>query len=55
VLVRETIDKALELKDHGTKRQLERLLTTTEDRAHHIDHFLGEDTLELGLTSDETK
>jgi len=55
VLVRETIDKALELKDHGTKRQLERLLTATEDRAHHIDHFLGEDTLELGLTSDETK
>jgi len=49
VLVRETIDSALELKDHGTKRQLERLLTATEDRAHHLDHFLGEDTLDNNI------
>lgn len=55
MLVRETIDLALELKDHGTKRQLERLLTATEDRAHHLDHFLGEDTLEVGLTADDVK
>ena len=53
VLVRETIDAALDLKDHGTKRQLERLLTATEDRAHHLDHFLGEDTLDHNILGDE--
>ena len=52
MLVRETIDRALDLKDHGTKRQLERLLTATEDRAHHLDHFLGEDTLEASLLNE---
>jgi len=54
VLVRETIDTALEHGDHGTKRELEKVLTKAEDRAHHIDHLLGEDTLELGLTADKT-
>ncbi len=53
VLVRETIDVALEHGDHGTKRELEKVLTKAEDRAHHIDHFLGEDTLEYGLTIDQ--
>ncbi len=48
-LVRESIDVALEHGDHGTKRQLEKVLTKAEDRAHHIDHFLGEDSLELGF------
>ena len=52
-LVRETIDVALEHGDHGTKRELEKVLTKAEDRAHHIDHVLGEDTLELGLTADQ--
>ncbi len=55
VLVRETIDVALEHGDHGTKRELEKVLTKAEDRAHHIDHILGEDTLELGLTADQTQ
>jgi len=55
VLVRETIDVALEHGDHGTKRELEKVLTKAEDRAHHIDHILGGDTLELGLTADQTK
>jgi len=50
--IRETIDRALELKDHGTKRELEKALTKSEDRAHHLDHFLGEDTLERGLETD---
>lgn len=54
VLVRETIGLALEFNDHGTKRELEKVLTTAEDRAHHVDHFLGEDSLELGLTADRT-
>jgi DNA-binding ferritin-like protein len=55
VLVRETIDVALEHGDHGTKRELEKVLTKAEDRAHHIDHLLGEDTLELGLTAEKTR
>jgi DNA-binding ferritin-like protein len=53
-VVRKTIDVALEHGDHGTKRELEKVLTKAEDRAHHLDHFLGEDTLEMGLTSEET-
>lgn len=55
VLLRETIDVALEHGDHGTKRELEKALTKAEDRAHHLDHILGEDTLELGLTADQTQ
>jgi DNA-binding ferritin-like protein len=54
MIVREAIDVALEHGDHGTKRELEKVLTKAEDRAHHIDHLLGEDTLELGLTSENT-
>lgn len=53
--VRETIDLALELHDHGTKRQLEKVLTKAEDRAHHLNHFLGDDTLEVGLTATESE
>jgi len=53
-VVRETIDVALEHGDHGTKRELQKVLTKAEDRAHHLDHFLGEDTLEMGLTSEDT-
>jgi DNA-binding ferritin-like protein len=53
-VVRNTIDVALEHGDHGTKRELEKVLTKAEDRAHHLDHFLGEDSLELGLTADDT-
>jgi len=50
--LRAGIEKALELGDHGTKRILEKALTRCEERAHHVDHYLGEDTLEYGLTSD---
>jgi DNA-binding ferritin-like protein len=53
-VVRKTIDVALEHGDHGTKRELEKVLTKSEDRAHHIDHLLGDDTLELGLTTNKT-
>jgi DNA-binding ferritin-like protein len=53
--LRQGIEKALELGDHGTKRQMERALTACEDRAHHLDHFLGEDTLEVELTADDVK
>jgi DNA-binding ferritin-like protein len=53
-IVRDAIDVALEHGDHGTKRELEKVLTKSEDRAHHIDHLLGDDSLELGLTADKT-
>lgn len=51
--VRDAIELALDLGDHGTKRELEKVLTKAEDRAHHLDHYLGEDSLEIGLTADE--
>ena len=53
--VREAVELALELGDHGTKRELEKALTKSENRAHHIDHYLGEDTLEVGLTAHESE
>ena len=52
--VRDAIERALELGDHGTKRELEKVLTKAEDRAHHLDHYLGEDSLEIGLTASES-
>lgn len=53
--IRRTIDIALEHHDHGTKHLLDEVLFQTEERAHHLDHFLGEDALEVGLlhTADE--
>lgn len=51
--IRDAIELALDLGDHGTKRELEKALTRAEDRAHHLDHYLGEDTLEIGLTASE--
>jgi DNA-binding ferritin-like protein len=50
--LREAIDLAVEHGDHGTKRELQKVLTKAEDRAHHVDHLLGDDTLEYGLTAD---
>ncbi len=49
--LRSTIDAALEHHEHGTKSLLEGVLTRCEERAHHIDHFLGEDTLEIDRPS----
>ncbi|GAB2780074.1 DNA starvation/stationary phase protection protein DpsA [Rhabdobacter roseus] len=43
--LRKTIGRAFELGDYGTKALLEGILYKTEDRAHHIEHFLGEDTI----------
>lgn len=51
--VRKAIELVLELDDHGTKRELEKVLTRTENRAHHLDHYLGADSLEVGLTAGE--
>jgi DNA-binding ferritin-like protein len=46
--LRDTISQARDLGDPGTERELKKVLTKVEDRAHHLDHFLGEDSLELG-------
>jgi DNA-binding ferritin-like protein len=52
--LREAIQLADDHGDPGTERTLKKVLTKAEDRAHHIDHLLGEDSLELGLTADRT-
>jgi DNA-binding ferritin-like protein len=53
--LRHTIALAGKLQDYATEQLLKGILFDTEDRAHHLDHFLGEDTLELGLTTDKPK
>ncbi|WKN31071.1 DNA starvation/stationary phase protection protein [Porifericola rhodea] len=51
--LRKSIKKAFELEDYATKNLLEKLLFNTEDRAHHIEHFLGEDSLTVGFLHTE--
>lgn len=53
VEAREAIELAYELGDYGTRRAFEKVLTAAEERAHHLDHYLGEDSLEIGRTADE--
>ena len=43
--LRQYVKSAMDLGDYGTKNLLEAILAKTEDRAHHIDHYLGHDTL----------
>jgi len=50
-ILRDTIEQAQELGDPGTERELKKALTKAEDRAHHLDHFLGEDSLEIGRSN----
>jgi DNA-binding ferritin-like protein len=52
--LREVISEAQDLGDPGTERTLKKVLTKVEDRAHHLDHFLGEDSLEHGRPNGET-
>ena len=47
--LRKSINRALELNDFATKKLLEKALYKTEDRAHHIEHFLGDDSLAVGF------
>lgn len=47
--LRKSIQKAFENGDYGTKSLLEEILAEVEDRAHHLEHFLGEDSLSIGL------
>jgi starvation-inducible DNA-binding protein len=53
VRLRKTIALAARHEDFGTKRLLEKVLAHAEERAHHIEHYLEPDTLELGLTATE--
>jgi starvation-inducible DNA-binding protein len=48
IRLRETIKKCIDHGDWGTKRLLEKVLLSAEDRAHHLEHFLEDDTLEVG-------
>lgn len=54
ILLRQTIEQARELGDPGTERELKKVLTKAEDRAHHLDHLLGEDSLEMGRPEGRT-
>ncbi|MEL6613044.1 MAG: DNA starvation/stationary phase protection protein [Bacteroidota bacterium] len=51
--LRKSVHVALNHSDFGTKRLLEKLLAHAEDRAHHLEHFLEDDSLEVGLTATE--
>jgi DNA-binding ferritin-like protein len=47
--LRRTIVVAREAADFGTEYLLMQILLDVEERAHHLDHFLGTDSLEIGL------
>ena len=46
---RKTIHTCLKCDDFGTKRMIEGMLERAENRAHHLEHFLGDDSLVVGL------
>jgi len=46
VLLREGVRLAETLGDYGTRELLQDSLVQAEDRAHHLDHYLGADSLE---------
>jgi starvation-inducible DNA-binding protein len=46
--LRVTVRLAEKLGDYGTSHLLKEILLDVEDRAHHLDHFLGQDSLEIG-------
>ncbi len=47
--LRTTISQCTKLGDFGTETLLKQVLLKVEERAHHLDHYLGEDSLGLGL------
>lgn len=53
VELRETIKLCTGHEDFATESLLKGILLKVEDRAHHLDHFLGEDSLGLALVKDE--
>lgn len=46
--LRTSIRLAQKVGDFGTEHLLKEILLDVEDRAHHLDHFLGQDSLEIG-------
>jgi DNA-binding ferritin-like protein len=50
--LREHIELATELGDHATAEILREILVETEDDAHHIDHYLEDDTLVFETSSE---
>ena len=53
--LRKTIKLCTEHGDFGTETLLKGILLRVEDRAHHLDHFLGEDSLGLGLMQSDAQ
>ena len=51
--LRKSIKRMIDLGDYATKSLLEAQLLQTEDRAHHAEHFLGEDSLSIGFLHDQ--
>jgi starvation-inducible DNA-binding protein len=47
--LRKTIRLCTEHEDFGTETLLKGILLRVEDRAHHLDHFLGADSLGIAL------
>jgi len=48
--LRPAIKACTEVDDFGTQTMLKTILLRSEDRAHHLDHYLGEDSLTLSLS-----
>ncbi len=53
--LRKGIKMALNEEDFASKKLMEEILVNTEEKAHHIEHFLGDDTPAVGLTVKENK
>jgi DNA-binding ferritin-like protein len=53
--LRHTIQAARDLGDPGTEHFLMEMLLKLEDRAHHMEHYLGADSLEMGLGEEEQR
>ena len=50
--LRKTIKLCTANEDFGTETLLKGILLKVEDRAHHLDHFLGEDSLGMALKAE---
>ena len=46
--LRESVRLAQQQGDFGSEHLLKQVLLETEDRAHHLEHYLGDDSLERG-------
>jgi starvation-inducible DNA-binding protein len=49
--LRRSIEQCAKLGDYGSETLLRQILLKVEDRAHHLDHYLGNDSLGRGLDS----